>query len=124
MVDFLIVIVNNDRQVKLKGADIILRDKDRKIIMENLKSVDIAIIAKDYDQTVCDTLKIIINNFKKVRKERIGWLKYRFFFINHSGSVPKKIAEEDVCRKLGIELLFVGGKKRMSSSVMRNKIKK
>ena len=50
--DKLVVIVNNDYQVALKGAVPFMPEKDRMIIIKFLRSVDEVFLAIDKDKTV------------------------------------------------------------------------
>jgi cytidyltransferase-like protein len=54
--DKLIVIVNNDHQVKLKGSKEFLDEKEREIIVRNLKPVDMTMISISKDKSVCADL--------------------------------------------------------------------
>lgn len=57
--DKLIVIINNDEQVKLKESAPFMDERHRKIIVNNLKQTYKSIISIDSDKTVCETLKYI-----------------------------------------------------------------
>lgn len=57
--DKLIVIVNNDKQVKLKGSTPFMNEKERVEIVKSIKPVDKVILSIDKDKTVCQTLKLI-----------------------------------------------------------------
>ncbi len=102
--DFLIVIVNSDFQVKLKGSTPFMSEKDRIRIIEALKPVDKTILATDKDKTVCKTLEKI---------------KPAIFANGGDRKRASDIPEADVCRSLGIKMVFgVGGKKIRSSSIL------
>jgi cytidyltransferase-like protein len=55
----LIVIVNNDYQVSLKGSKPFMDENHRSIIVNNIKSVNKTIISIDKDKSVCETIKLI-----------------------------------------------------------------
>ena len=55
--DKLIVIVNNDKQVSLKGSVPFQDEEERKKIVSNIKGVDHAVISIDEDATVCESIK-------------------------------------------------------------------
>ena len=57
--DRLIVILNNDNQAKLKKGKCFMLENDRKIILENLKSVDSVFLSIDNDDSVSKSLKLI-----------------------------------------------------------------
>ena len=55
--DFLVVIVNNDEQVKIKGSTPFMDQDERLEIVRNIKGVDRAVISIDDDGTVCQTIR-------------------------------------------------------------------
>lgn len=111
----LIVIVNNDKQVKLKNSVPFMNEVERAFIIENLKPVDIAYISIDTDKTVCKSLE---NLFTKTH--------HNVLFVNGGDRKSvKDIPEAKICKKLGIKMVFnVGGKKTQSSSSLLSKVKK
>ena len=54
--DYLIVIVNNDEQVKMKGSDPFMDELERLRIVRALRCVDKAVVAIDEDGTVCQSI--------------------------------------------------------------------
>ena len=102
--DRLVVIVNNDHQVKLKGRVPFLNQKDRMKIVSAIKWVDKVFLSIDRDSSVCKSLaKVRPDIFAKGgdRKE---------------GNIP--ISETNICRKLNIRRVDGLGKKIRSSSVL------
>ena len=63
MADQLFVIVNNDHQRELKGSREFQDEKERMIIVSNIKAVDKAILSIDSDRTVCATIKMIAKQY-------------------------------------------------------------
>mgnify|MGYP001580052943 CR=1 FL=1 len=59
--DYLIVIVNSDLQVKIKGSFPFMNEKDRMEIIDNLKPVNKTLLSIDEDGTVSKTLSIIFD---------------------------------------------------------------
>ena len=55
----LIVIVNTDKQVKLKGSSPFMNERERLEMIAALRFVDNVILAIDEDETVCKTLELI-----------------------------------------------------------------
>ncbi|MFA5232537.1 MAG: adenylyltransferase/cytidyltransferase family protein [Candidatus Paceibacterota bacterium] len=107
MGDFLIVIVNNDKQVKLKGSIPFMKEKERVEIIINLKMVDRVVISIDKDKTVRKTLE-------KINPD--------IFANGGDKKSPKDIPEKEICDKLGIKMVFgVGGNKSQSSSKLLKK---
>lgn len=55
----LIAIVNNDKQVGLKGAVPFMDEETRLYIVQNIKGVDEAVLSIDQDQAVVESLELI-----------------------------------------------------------------
>ena len=55
--DWLIVIVNNNRQCALKKGKHFMDENDRVLIVKNIKAVDEVFLSIDDDKTVCKSLK-------------------------------------------------------------------
>lgn len=98
----LIVIVNSDYQVKLKGSVPFMNERDRMKIIKALKPVSNVVLSVDKDTTVCKTLA-------KIRP---------LIFANGGDRTIKNIPETDVCKKYGIKMIFGLGKKIRSSSIL------
>lgn len=112
--DYLIVIVNNDFQRKLKGSKEFMDENERQIILNNIKAVDKVYLSIDKDKSVRKTLKLISNE--------IG-AKYNLFFANGGDQNNDSIPEKDICDKLKIKLIDNMGDKIQSSSwILKNKI--
>lgn len=102
--DFLVVIVNNDKQVKLKGSTPFMDEKDRMRIVGALKAVDKVVLSIDRkDTSQCKTLA-------KIRPD--------VFANGGDRATIKDIPEADICKKLGIKMVFGVGKKIRSSSIL------
>tara|TARA_R100001163_G_C5019638_1_gene162807 strand:+ start:147 stop:599 length:453 start_codon:yes stop_codon:yes gene_type:complete len=116
--DYLIVIVNNDKQVELKGSVPFMNQEERVKIVSSLRCVNKAVVSIDDDPTVCQS----------IRKEYYSLQDDPFFigmaFANggdrKEGGVPEDVLEEE----LGINMIYnVGGKKTQSSSTLIEKSK-
>lgn len=104
--DYLIVIVNNDEQVKLKGSDIFMDEKERIEIIKSIKYVHKVILSIDKDRTIKETLK-------KINPA---------VFLKGGDSTAENTPELEICKNLGIKVVFgVGGEKIQSSSWLKNK---
>lgn len=104
--DKLIVILNNDEQVKLKGSTPFMTVEERKEILESLGCVDEVVVSIDEDRTVCKTLELVNPTI----------------FAKGGDSEYSNIPEVEVCKKNGIIVfLDVGGGKVQSSSWLLNK---
>ncbi len=101
--DRLVVIVNNDRQVKLKGRVMFMPEADRVKIISALKDVDEVVLSVDKDLTVCKSLA-------KVRPSIFANGGDRFSL--------KNVPEYPVCESLGIKMVDGLGKKIRASSEM------
>ena len=55
--DWLVVIVNNNNQCALKKGKYFMDEKDRVLIVKNIKAVDEVFLSIDEDKTVCKSLK-------------------------------------------------------------------
>ncbi len=109
--DKLVVIVNNDKQVKLKGSIAFMSLKDREKIMSALADVDEVFVSIDKDKTVC----------KSIEK-----LKPDIFANGGDRKSLGDVPELEVCQRLGINMVDGLGKKIRASSKLisqANKLK-
>jgi len=114
--DFLIVIVNSDDQVKIKGSVPFMNQDDRLRIIRNIKGVDRSVISIDEDGSVCQTIR---EEFKRLQNDPFF---EDMIFANggdrKEGGVPEDILENE----LGIRMVYnVGGEKVQSSSELIKK---
>lgn len=101
--DKLVVIVNNDGQVKLKGSVPFMHQQDRLKIVSALRDVDQVFLSIDKDKTVCRSLAKLKPNIFANGGDR-----------KSIGDVP----EYPICQKLGIDMVDGLGKKIRASSEM------
>lgn len=102
--DYLVVIVNNDEQVKLKGSKVFMDENERVNIVKAIRYVDKVILSIDKDRTIKETLK-------KINPD---------VFIKGGDSIPENTPELELCESLGINVIFnVGGDKIQSSSWLK-----
>ena len=112
--DFLVVIVNNDEQVKIKGSVPFMPEQERIEIIKALRYADEVFLSIDKDKSVCESLKSVA---KAHRGDEL-------FFANGGDRYAGNIPEVVVCEEFGIKLIDgVGGGKVQSSSWLLNKIK-
>ncbi len=105
--DLLVVIVNSDEQVTLKGSIPFMDENERIEIVKSLRFVDKTFLSKDKDRTVCKTLE-------KVRKL---YPEKEMIFANGGDRGKKNVPEKKTCKTLGIKMKFgVGGTKKIQSS--------
>jgi cytidyltransferase-like protein len=101
--DKLVAIVNNDKQVALKGSVPFMPQADRLKIVKALRHVDEVFLSIDNDKTVCRSLAKIKPAIFANGGDR------------HSiGDVP----EYPICQKLGIKMVDGLGRKIRASSDM------
>tara|TARA_R100001163_G_C5063814_1_gene201211 strand:- start:2553 stop:2993 length:441 start_codon:yes stop_codon:yes gene_type:complete len=117
--DFLIVIVNSDKQVGIKGSVPFMNQDERLSIISNIKGVDRAVISIDDDYSVCQTLR---EEFKRLQNDPFF---EEMVFANggdrKEGGVPEDLLEQE----LGIRMIYnVGGEKTQSSSELIQNAKK
>ena len=98
--DVLIVVVNNDRQEKLKKGKIFIECHERMKILKSLRCVDMVVEAVDEDKSICRTLSYIRPDI----------------FTNGGDQFNDNIPEVDVCKKLDIKMVDGLGDKKQSSS--------
>ena len=114
--DFLIVIVNNDNQVEIKGSIPFIAERERLLIIENLKPVDEVFLSIDQDGTVAKSLEAVAKKYD-------GELYFAKGGDRNIDNIPE--SEKEVCEKYGIKLISgVGGGKVQSSSELINSINK
>ncbi len=101
LADKLIVIINNDFQVKLKGSVAFMSLKDRVKIMSALADVDEVFVSIDRDKTVCRSLEKLKPDIFANGGDR-----------KSIGDVP----EYEICQKYGIKMVDGLGKKIRASS--------
>ena len=107
--DKLIVIVNTDEQVKMKGTVPFMDEWARCEIFKNIKGVDEIMLAIDEDCTV-------VKSLEKIKIDHRG---DKIFFANGGDRSPQASAVPEVkfCEDNDIVLIYgVGDEKRYSSS--------
>lgn len=95
--DYLIVVVNNDKQALLKKGKIILDEENRLRLIKALRDVDEGILSIDTEPPVIETLK----------KIRDMYPEDELVFANGGDRDGERaIPETDICHEKGIELVF------------------
>ena len=114
--DFLVVIVNNDLQVRLKGSKEFMDEEHRVEIVNNLKSTDMAVTSIDNNRSVAETIRFIRGLFPE---------EYNTFTFYNSGdrNPDATNSKEDImCHQLGIKTKFLDLPKIYSSSELKNSV--
>lgn len=105
--DKLVVIINGDEFLKAKKGYAFMKLEDRVKVVEALGCVDMVYPAIDTDSTVCRSLEALRPDI----------------FANGGDRYADNIPEYEVCKRLGIEMIFnVGGGKQNSSSDLVKKV--
>jgi|SRR3989339_20343 len=115
--DFLVVIVNNDKQVKIKGSVPFMEEQERIEIIKALRYADEVVLSVDSDKTVAESLRAVAKNYPGCK----------LFFAKggdrNAGNIPE--SETSVCKEFGIKVVNgVGGNKIQSSSWLLNSVEK
>jgi len=112
--DFLVVIVNNDEQVKIKGSVPFMLEQERIEIVKALKYADDVVLSIDKNASVVESLKMVAKKYP-------GELFFAKGGDRHSGNIP----EVGVCEEFNIKIINnVGGAKVQSSSSLIKKAAK
>jgi len=110
--DFLVVIVNNDEQVKLKGSVPFMAEQERIEIIKALKYANDVVLSIDKDGSVIESLKMVAKLYPG-----------ELFFAKGGDRNVDNIPEKKVCEEFNIEVINgVGGDKVQSSSLLLNNI--
>ncbi|MFZ4648909.1 MAG: adenylyltransferase/cytidyltransferase family protein [Patescibacteria group bacterium] len=107
--DKLVVIVNNDKQVALKGRVPFMSEKDRVRIISALRGVDKVVLAID-DYKIASGEVPVIKSLAKLRPNIFANGGDRHSILN--------VPEFEVCEKYHIKMVDGLGKKIRASSIM------
>ena len=112
--DLLFVIINNDNQRRLKGSQEFMDEKERLLLVNELRVVDKTFMSTDQDRSVCLTLEELYKEYST---------RYEIIFANGGDQNNNSIPEFAICKKYGILLLDGLGEKIQSSSWILTKRK-
>jgi len=116
MGDKLIVIVNNDNQVSIKGSVPFMKEDERMRIVDAIKGVSKTVLSIDTDGAVTETIKSIYNEFS------VDYFFDSMIFANGGDRTKGNSPEEEYCEWRGIRTAYnVGGGKTQSSSELLKK---
>ena len=104
--DKLVVLLNSDEWLTRKKGRPFMPFEERKIIVSSLRVVYDVIGCVDEDQTVCETLRFISENYEGVKR----------FCNGGDRTSGENTPEHKVCLELGIESVYGLGDKIQSSS--------
>ena len=107
--NFLICLINNDKQAILKKGKPFMSEEDRMKIMSALKNVNEVFLSVDEDSSVC---KSILALYQK---------KPFDIFAKGGDRYSTEIPEKEICDQLGIKIVDgLGAKIRASSDLIKN----
>ena len=113
--DRLVVIVNNDSQVKLKGSKPFMNEADRLRIVGAIKGVDRVVLSIDTDASVVQTISSLYNEYA------VSWDFDSMTFANGGDRKKNNSPEEAYCNWRKIRTIYnIGGNKTQSSSELLN----
>ena len=114
--DHLVVIINNDSQVELKGSVPFMGESERLDIVSSIKYVNQAVLSVDSGRSVIETLKMLHGRYS------VDPFVDSVTFANGGDRDEGNSPEEEFCQQVGIRTVYgVGGKKtQSSSSLLRN----
>lgn len=111
--DYLIAIVNNDEQVKVKGSFPFMPEYERVKITKAIRHIDEVFLSVDKNKSVCESLEALAKMHKGCE----------LFFANGGDRNQSNIPEVEICKKFKIKFIDnVGGNKVQSSSVLLNNV--
>ena len=105
--DVLVVIVNNDEQVKVKGSIPFMSEQERLKIIKGLRYPDEVILSVDKDGSVSKSLEQVCNLYP-------GKVYFAKGGDRNINNIPE--SERMVCERFGIEVINNVGEKIQSSS--------
>jgi len=109
--DKLVVIVNSDEQVKLKGSTPFMNEFDRMKVVSAIKGVDKTTLSIDEGESVVETLKSLY------RECTVDYFFDSMVFANGGDRTRDNSPEQTYCDRTGIITAYsIGGKKTQSSS--------
>ena len=116
--DKLVVIVNNDAQVEIKGSTPFMNESDRMRIVSAIKNVDQVVLSIDTDASVVQTIKSLYNEYA------VDWDFDDMMFANGGDRGKNNSPEEAYCNWRKIKTVYnVGGSKTQSSSSLISEIR-
>ncbi len=98
--DYLVVIVNSDKQRELKRSKEFMNEDERMLIVSALRCVDEVVLSIDEDTTVCNSLRLIQPDI----------------FAKGGDRTIHEIPESKVCNEIGARMVDGLGDKVQSSS--------
>jgi cytidyltransferase-like protein len=114
--DYLICIVNNDYQVKLKKSSKFMDENHRLEIINNIKSIDKAVLSIDSDSSISATLELLTKDLNHKNTEI-------FFFNSGDRSISNEnLQEKYICDKNNINRVFIRLPKIFSSSELKRNL--
>jgi cytidyltransferase-like protein len=98
--DKLVVIMNNDEQIRLKKGKAFMPQDERKKILEALRDVDEVFVSIDTDKSVCKSIEAVRPDI----------------FAKGGDRFAHEIPEREVCERIGCKIVDSLGEKIQSSA--------
>lgn len=115
--DYLICIVNNDYQVKLKQSAEFMDENHRLSIVSNIKAIDKAILSIDKDSSISSTLELLTKDIGNNNDIKISFFNSGDRSINN-----ENLKEKYICDKNNIDRVFINLPKIYSSSELKRNL--
>jgi len=114
--DHLVVIVNNDCQVELKGSVSFMSEADRVRVVSSITSVNETVLSIDAGRSVIETLSLLVEKYS------LDPFVESITFANGGDRNDENSPEEEFCLTKNIRTVYGvgGGKTQSSSELIRN----
>jgi len=112
--DYLVCVVNNDIQVKVKGSKVFMDQDHRRIILENIRAVDEVVLAVDQEYRSAETLLVVR---KKYPKNKLTF--YNSGDVTLESWDPVELA---ICEEHNINIDLINLPKTCSSTELKDKV--
>jgi D-beta-D-heptose 7-phosphate kinase/D-beta-D-heptose 1-phosphate adenosyltransferase len=112
--DYLVCVVNNDIQVKVKGSKLFMDEEHRMIILQNIKAVDEVMLAVDFEYRSAETL---LNIREKYKQNKLTF--YNSGDVTLDSWDPVELA---ICEEHNININLINLAKTCSSTELKDKL--
>lgn len=119
--NFLIAIINNDKQVELKKSTPFMDQSHRAFIVDSIKGVDGVMISIDEDSSVSKTLDKLHLSIKLLHENLKRDPDFDMIFFNSGdrNEENQNDQELEICKRLDIRTMFLDLPKKYSSSKLK-----
>jgi len=113
----IVIALNSDEWLAHEKGKSFMPFDERKLIMENVKDVQWVFGFDDADGTACNAIETMVKLYGNVNN--------KILFANGGNRNKTNVPEQDLCKKLGVELIWkIGGNTQIITEIdrIRNKI--